>query len=134
MGTVYALANLASAEQRRGLRDDAWAKLHEALEILQEAPNAAAIAAILEAAASALNEGGEAGRAARLYGAADTLRATIGSPRFPSEQAGYEADLGATRAALGASSFSTEWQIGATMTLDRVFEDALAERSEIAQR
>lgn len=54
--------------------------------------------------------------AARLWGAAECLRETIGAPIPPVERANYEHSIAATRASLGTASFAALWTEGRAMT------------------
>jgi hypothetical protein len=64
--------------------------------------------------------------AARLFGAAEALRAAIGSPIPPIERAEYERAVAASRTALGEAAFAAAWAEGRAMTLERAVEFALA--------
>ncbi|MEO8285180.1 MAG: tetratricopeptide repeat protein [Chloroflexota bacterium] len=61
-------------------------------------------------------------QAARLWGAAEALRETIGTPRPPAELAGYELVMSATRAHVDAPTWQKAWSEGRAMSL----EDAIA--------
>jgi ATP/maltotriose-dependent transcriptional regulator MalT len=88
------------------------------------------IAASLEGLA-ALEEGqGKPGQAARLWGAAETLREAIGAPMHPVSRASYEHALAHARTALDEQAFRLAWAEGRAMTP----EQALAtQESEIPQ-
>jgi predicted ATPase len=62
-------------------------------------------------------------RAARLFGAADSLRESVGAQRLPDQQTWYDEGLAATRAALGAR-FEEEFEAG--RRLDQAAAIALA--------
>jgi tetratricopeptide (TPR) repeat protein len=65
-------------------------------------------------------------RAARLFGAAETLRRAGGIyPAPPGERAEYEDALTATRATLGETVFATAWAAGARMTIEQACTYAL---------
>jgi len=129
----YPLTNLGSVAFKRGDFSLALERLRAALDLLDAVPNKAAIASTLECLASTLVAVGETRRAARIFGAAEALRATIGSPRFPAERDEYEAGIAAARAALGDVAFDTERQIGASMTLERSLDEARAPATEVAR-
>ncbi len=57
--------------------------------------------------------------AARLWGAAEALRETIGAPIPPVYHADYEHTVTAARTQLGEKSFATAWAEGRTMTPER---------------
>lgn len=64
-------------------------------------------------------------RAARLYGAAAALRASIGSTVDLIDKAEYERHLAFIREQLGESTFKTIWTEGQTMILEQAVEYAL---------
>jgi DNA-binding CsgD family transcriptional regulator len=63
---------------------------------------------------------GEPVWAARLWGAAEALRETIGEPLPPVERVAYEMGVAATRRRLGEKGFTTAWVEGRAMTLEQV--------------
>ena len=65
-------------------------------------------------------------RAARLFAAAEALRAAIGHRLAPQDQAEYEGRLASTRSRLGAATFAAAWAEGRAMTLEQAIEYALA--------
>ncbi len=65
-------------------------------------------------------------RAAHLFGAAEALRETIGSPS-PQGQADYDRQLASTRSGLGDAAFAGAWAEGRAMTLEQAIEYALSE-------
>jgi predicted ATPase/class 3 adenylate cyclase/DNA-binding CsgD family transcriptional regulator len=56
--------------------------------------------------------------AARLFGAAQSLRDTIGYARYPIHQAGHDSDLALARDSLGSDAFAAAWAEGAALSLD----------------
>ena len=65
---------------------------------------------------------GEEERAARLFGAAETLREAVGYNQAPRESALREPFLGAARSRLEEATWEAAWAQGRAMT----FEDAIA--------
>jgi predicted ATPase/DNA-binding XRE family transcriptional regulator len=120
----YSLGNLGEIAYRRGDVQLAMRRYREALDLLEAVPNKAAIASVLESLAAALTASGDPRQAARIFGATEALRQTIGSPIFPAERAAYDAAVVATRTALGDALFDTEWQMGTVMSLARTLEEA----------
>jgi predicted ATPase/transcriptional regulator with XRE-family HTH domain len=120
----YSLGNLGEIAYRRGDVQLAIRRYREALDLLEAVPNKAAIASVLESLAAALTASNAPRQAARIFGATDALRQTIGSPRFPADRAAYGVAIAATRAALGEALFDTEWQMGTVMSLARTLEEA----------
>jgi len=74
------------------------------------------IAPSLEGLAEVVSTQGEAVWAARLWGAAEGLRATIGSPILPVERIPYEKAVATARIQLGEPAFTASWAEGRNMT------------------
>ncbi len=73
---------------------------------------------------------GDAGRATRLWGAAERLRETIGTPRSPGVRVHHERNVTAAYAALGTTAaFDRAWKAGRAMTIDEAIASALDERA-----
>ena len=64
-------------------------------------------------------------RAARLWGAAESLRKAIGSPHLPAWGAEYDLECAAIREALGEAAFDSAFSEGRAMTLKQAVEYAL---------
>jgi hypothetical protein len=60
----------------------------------------------------------EGQRAARLFGAAEGLRASANSPMAGQERGEYEQNVAALRALLDAKALEAAWAEGRAMTLD----------------
>jgi predicted ATPase/DNA-binding CsgD family transcriptional regulator/class 3 adenylate cyclase len=69
-------------------------------------------------------------KAARLFGAADALRRSIGYQRFALHQSGYDAAVTVLRASMGEAAFGLAWDEGAALTLDDAVNYALRGRGE----
>jgi predicted ATPase/class 3 adenylate cyclase len=65
--------------------------------------------------------------AARLQGAIDGLRDSVGAPVSPRERMSNDVNVGAMRAALGESRFAAAWAEGRAMTLEQAVAYALDE-------
>jgi hypothetical protein len=70
---------------------------------------------------------GQAGRAAQLFGAADSLRSRMGMPLPPVGRPNYESELEAARTGLGEAAFMAAWAVGQEMTIEKAFAYALEE-------
>jgi DNA-binding CsgD family transcriptional regulator len=68
--------------------------------------------------------------AARLFGAADTLRGTMGLVRFKVYDADYDASVAVVRAALGDSEFESAWAEGSALSTDEAIAYAQRGRGE----
>jgi hypothetical protein len=66
-------------------------------------------------------------RAARLWGAAESLREAIGALLPPSERPEYDRSVAAVCSALSEEAFATAWAEGSGMSLERAVAYALAE-------
>ena len=75
--------------------------------------------------AAALDE--EPERAARLWGAAEALRAAIGCRPAPAARATYERAVALARAALGDDMFARAWAAGAALGTAQAVAEALAQ-------
>jgi hypothetical protein len=84
------------------------------------------IASCLEGLAGVQGHPGRAAQAARLFGAAATLRAAMGAPLASRHQADYEADLAAVRTVLDGETFASSFAAGAALPLERAVAEALA--------
>ncbi len=76
------------------------------------------IAPCLEGLAAVVAQGDPVG-AARLWGAAQTLRETMGVPLRPINRAAYERAVAAARVRLGKETFADAWEEGRTLTLEQ---------------
>jgi two-component system cell cycle sensor histidine kinase/response regulator CckA len=75
--------------------------------------------------AAALNE--EQERAARLWGAAEHLRVTLGCRPAPAARAIYEPLLTQARAEFGEGAFAAAWAAGEALSLERAITEALGD-------
>ncbi len=120
----YSIANLALTAYHRGDYPTALSRYHEALDLLDAMPNKSALAGTLDGLGATIAATGDPSRGARLLGAADALRRSIGTTLFPSELPQYEASVAAIRTILGDEAFDVQWRIGASVTLQRALEEA----------
>ena len=79
----------------------------------------------LEGLAGAAAGQGEAELAARLFGAADAMRASSGTPVRPMHQEQHDRDVAAARAALSQERFSHAYEQGRAMSAEQVITGAL---------
>lgn len=71
---------------------------------------------------------GQGERAARLLGAAETLRESLGAPIPPLERADVELAVAAARAALGEQSWAQVFAAGREFTLEQAIAEALDDK------
>jgi len=76
--------------------------------------------------AGVAGEMGQPVRAARLFGAAEALRETIGLSRQSDERAIYDRSVAAVRAQLEEAAFAAAWAEGRAMPLEQAIAEALA--------
>jgi hypothetical protein len=99
----------------------------EALPEFQRTGEKLYLSRCLEGMAGVALLGGEAGRAARLFGAAEALRETIGAVVGPSDRREYDRMVTAARTALGEEALTARWTEGRAMTLEQAVAYALDE-------
>jgi DNA-binding CsgD family transcriptional regulator len=121
---LIALADHHLGELARRQTDSSRAEdlHHEALALRVRGGLFPGVADSLEALASLAGDHESYTEAARLFGAASTLRDSMGLARWPAEQAGYDGELTRARQALGDLAFEAAWAEGQALTV----EDAVA--------
>ena len=110
------LSSLASVEARQGDYAAARTLYEESLAIARERNFRWEMPSYLEGLASVVASQGEPTWAARLWGAAEAIRDTMGAPIPPVERADYEHSIIAARSSLGEQAFTSAWTEGRTMT------------------
>jgi hypothetical protein len=68
---------------------------------------------------------GEGERAARLYGAADSLRQYLGAPLLPGDRPRHERYLAAARSLINEAVWEAAWEEGQAMTREAAISYAL---------
>jgi hypothetical protein len=119
-GTTVSLYTLAQVVEASG--DDARSQslYEEGIAVARKEGNRQTVAFGLEGLARVVAVKGALSWAARLWGAAETLRETSGAPIAPRERPAYERSVAATRAQLGGQAFAAAWAKGRTMTPEQV--------------
>jgi tetratricopeptide (TPR) repeat protein len=112
-GVAFALSHVGRIARQEGQATRAVALLVESACICQEIDDSPRLAEALEGLAGALADFDAAPEAARLLGAARTVREHSASPRPTVHQSAYEHDLAAVRAALGQDRFEAHFAEGA---------------------
>jgi DNA-binding CsgD family transcriptional regulator len=123
IGTAYALSNLGLARYSLGEHVEARTYLLAALDLAVALELPWGIASLLDGLGIIAAATGDAERAARLFGRADTLLAELGDPPLRFLRDERPAIRAAVREALGATAYLTAYAQGAAMTQ----EEALAE-------
>jgi DNA-binding CsgD family transcriptional regulator/tetratricopeptide (TPR) repeat protein len=125
-GIAWGLYSLAWVAFEEGEYAGAKALIMECLAILRELDDQEFMASGLEALAGVVSVQGNPFWAARLWGAAETLRKAISAPMAPVNRAKYESLVAAARAQVSLDLFRTNWEAGRHMSLDQLL--TLAER------
>ncbi len=108
--------------------------LKEALALNRELGNWAYGAYCLEGFAGLAGARGQGVRAARLWGAAEALRTTIGAPLPPEPRPYYERSMAAARAQLGEALWEAAFSEGVAMSAEDAVEYALSEEEVAPER
>ncbi|MEU2663792.1 BTAD domain-containing putative transcriptional regulator [Micromonospora sp. NPDC007220] len=117
-GCALALAELGFIAEHRGDAVLAERRHRESLDAARAAGDHRAVALALEGLAGATSLGGDQRRAARLLGAARTLREVAGAPLPPGERHDVQRVTGRLRDALGGGELAAEMSRGAQLDLD----------------
>jgi DNA-binding SARP family transcriptional activator len=121
-GIAYTLEQLGLIAADRG-DPDAVTMLRTSLDVHAELRDRWRMSSLLDdLAAIALGQANPA-RAARLLGAAEAIRAAIGTVIAPSERAQHEATMAGAEAALGTAAFAAARQQGLLVTADDLRAD-----------
>ena len=126
-GIAASLSNLGLVARQRGDPHRALALIKGGLELYWDLGNKLGVAACLERLAGVAGVLGQPEQAARLWGAAASLRRSLGAP-FPAPPADltpYRRDVAAVGEALGADRLRGAWTAGEVLALDRAIDDAL---------
>jgi non-specific serine/threonine protein kinase len=130
MGT--ALREIGLAECDEGHCDLALQHLAEAMAILQGLGDRPGVVESLEGLAGIAAATAAPRRAARLWGAAESLRQEIGGAMSVNQRLIYERQVKPVRAMLSGEAFDQAWDEGRAMSLDDAVRYALDERAERA--
>jgi tetratricopeptide (TPR) repeat protein len=115
-GTTVSLYALAQVVEAGGADARAQSLYEEGIAVARKEGNRQTVAFGLEGLARVVAVQGELSWAARLWGAAETLRETSGTPIAPRERPAYESSVTAARAQLGEKFFAIAWAEGRLMT------------------
>lgn len=80
----------------------------------------------LDTVAAAQSALGQPRRAARLFAAAATARAAVGTPLIAADHPWYEHAVAAAKTMLGEAAFGAEWDAGGALSPAEAFHEALA--------
>jgi predicted ATPase/class 3 adenylate cyclase len=122
-GMALSTTSLAKVTAAQGDTTTARVLYEESVLLAVRAADKLNIASALEGLASVVATQGAYTWAARLWGAAEALRKSIGAPLPAVERPAYERAVTATREYLGQSAFDTAWVEGRGMTLEDVLKN-----------
>jgi non-specific serine/threonine protein kinase len=122
---AFALSLLGRLAWLQGEQPRATQLQRESLALQREMDDRVGIADSLDVLAWLANAAGEPARAARLFGAAEAVRARSGATSLPLWRAEHERNLAATRASLGAEAFAAACAAGQSLTVEEAIEEAL---------
>jgi predicted ATPase/transcriptional regulator with XRE-family HTH domain/Tfp pilus assembly protein PilF len=125
-GIAASLNNLGRIAYERGTYDAARALLEESLLRSSSIGAKYQVIETLEVLALLAASLGDARRAARLYGAAASLRKAIGAPVGPREHPARERVVASLRKQLGPRRFTEAWTAGEALSLDQAIVEARA--------
>jgi predicted ATPase/class 3 adenylate cyclase/DNA-binding CsgD family transcriptional regulator len=113
---AWSLILLGRVAMSEGDSAAACARYEESLEIVKKGNYKWDIVLHLEGLAGLVAVQGDPSWAARLWGAAEALRESMGIPIWPVDRAHYERSIAAARAQLGEKVFAAVWAEGRSMT------------------
>jgi DNA-binding CsgD family transcriptional regulator len=114
----------------QGEPDQAERDAHDALAIATSMHAYSGISDILECLGVPAGEAGSHREAARLFGAAHSIRQRIGEVRFKIYDAQYEASVATLRDIMGDTDFDTAWAEGTALSTEEAIAYAQRGRGE----
>jgi len=128
-GLQYALDNLGWAALMRGDLEGAKTQLEESLVLCKEQGDKLVASESLEGLACSAGVEGDAKRAAKLFGAGEVLRQTVGYQHTPRERALRDPYLTVARSRLQEKAWEKAWAEGRAMTFEVAISYALEEEA-----
>lgn len=119
------LHNLGYVSKHFGDYPHALALFKEGLAMHIETGNKAGIAECLTGIASVLLVTGKVDDAARLFGASEALRETLGAVLWPANRMEYDRDLALLRKSMEAEPLAAAWACGGNMPMDQAIAEAI---------
>jgi DNA-binding CsgD family transcriptional regulator len=134
VGNVHAAAQgerlLGAIARSAGEVQEAEDRFYRALDVVVELGYPQRIADLLEEIAGLDLDTGRPARAARLFGAAATVRAEVGLVHRFARQQSYESDMAALGTAISPDELEREWSAGTALALDEAVDLARRGRGE----
>ena len=126
---AYVLANRGEAELGLGRVEPARKAFAESLALFRDAGHRAGFPVPFAGLASIARTRNRPEKAARLLGAAEALRESVGIPLEPFRRADHEREVAALRADLGEEAFAAAWAEGRALPPERAAAYALERES-----
>ena len=124
-GVNMVRSELAHLERYEGHYQEAKAMYQESIVEWKRIGHRAAIAHQLECFASIAKIEEQGQRAARLFGAAESLREKIDIPMTAMEHVEYEREISDLKAGMDEKVFESSWTEGRDMTMEQAIDFAL---------
>jgi predicted ATPase/DNA-binding SARP family transcriptional activator len=121
---ALALANLGLVAYEQGDYALALSRHKESLTIRHAMRTKYGIVYSLEGLAMVYRGLGMAEKSARLWGASQAMRESIGAPLPPNERTRYKREMEMVRTQLGEEAFSTAWSAGHVMSMEEAVDYA----------
>jgi predicted ATPase/DNA-binding SARP family transcriptional activator len=118
------LRHLAQLACRQGNYAAARVALEESLSLTQKRRSPRSVSYLLGAFAALAVAQGRPERAARLLGAADAMRVSMGTPLSPADRAEHEGHVAAARAQIDEAAFAAAWAEGSALTPEEAADEA----------
>ena len=123
---AFADLGLGRIEQAQGNHASAFQFLSNSLSTYHALGDKVSIAGCLDSMAGVKASLGDGLQAARLFGAAEALRETLGAPNSQVYQRDLDGHVGIAQADVGELFFQVAWDEGRDLTMDLAIEEALA--------
>ena len=124
-GRVTTLVQLGAVARSQGDCARALALLREAVRLGQEIGAGDRVAEALEGLAAVAAADGRSEVAARVGGAADALRASLGLPLTLDQQSSHDEMVRLARGAVGDAAFAAAWAVGAEQSVEKTIAAVL---------
>jgi predicted ATPase/class 3 adenylate cyclase len=118
---------LAHMDRREGHYPEAEAAYRRTVMLWQKLGHRGAIAHQLESFAFVAEARDRTERAARLFGAAESLREQIAMPMDPDERVEYDHQVESLRGRMDAKTFAAAWAEGRVLTMEQAISYAVSE-------
>jgi len=122
---AWAAGNLAAVELRDSRVEVAMSLTALAVRIMRELGDRHYLVQSISHMASVVGAGGDMARAARLLGAAEAIRASLGIRAAPYGAEAYHRTVREAREELGEAAFLHEWEQGRVLTLEQAIQCGL---------